>query len=228
MKLRNLLLATALVAAPSAAMAQDLEVSTNFGIASDYVWRGVSQSLSDPSLYGGVDLSSGIFYAGTWLGQVDFNTDASVEWDFYAGVKPSLGPVTLDLGVLYYAYPDETALDTLEVKAAASMEFDGGFALTGSTFYSPEVGENGPSSFYAELAATYDIPANAGPFDLSLAASVGNFSYEDTYTDYTNYRVALVGALENGITATVAYTDTDLDNSETADGRVSASLGFAF
>ena len=29
---------------------------------------------------------------------------ANVEVDFYAGIKPVLGPVTFDLGVIHYAY----------------------------------------------------------------------------------------------------------------------------
>jgi uncharacterized protein (TIGR02001 family) len=229
MKLRTFLLTTAIVmAAPVAALAQDLSASVNVGITSDYVWRGVSQSNEEPSLSGGVDVSSGIFYAGTWLGQVDFGTEASVEWDFYAGIKPSLGPVTLDLGVLYYAYPDETSLDTLEAKVAASFEANDAVSFTGSLFYSPEVGEGGPSSIYTELAAAFDIPANLGIFDLSLAASVGNFNYEDTLDDYVNYRLGIAGATENGFTVTLAYTDTDSDGGAIYDGRFAVSLVKAF
>jgi uncharacterized protein (TIGR02001 family) len=228
MNLKTLLLASALVAVPAAASAFEYEVTRNVGISSDYVWRGVSQSSGDPSLFGGVDLSSGMFYAGVWAGQVDFGTDANAEVDFYAGVKPSLGPVTLDLGVLYYAYPQETDLNLVEIKAAAGVDLGGGFSLTGSTFYSPEVGDGGPSSFYAELAAGYDIPVDAGPFDLSLAASIGNYDYEDTLDSYVNYRLAVSGATESGWTLVGAYTDTDLDNVDTADGRFSVSLTKGF
>lgn len=228
MNLKTLLLTSALVAVPAAASALEYEVTRNIGVTSDYVWRGVSQSDNDYSLFGGADLTSGMFYAGVWAGQVDFGGDANAEIDFYAGVKPSLGPVTLDLGVLYYAYPQETNLNLVEVKAAAGLDLGGGFSVTGTTFYSPEVGEDGPSSFYAELAAAYDIPVDAGPFDLSLAASVGNFDYEDTFDNYVNYRVAVSGATETGWTVVGAYTDTDLDNVGTADGRFSISLTKGF
>jgi uncharacterized protein (TIGR02001 family) len=232
MNLKTLLLASALVAGsatvPVAASAFEYEVTRNIGITSDYVWRGVSQSDSEESLFGGVDLTSGMFYAGVWAGQVDFGGDANAEVDFYAGVKPSLGPVTLDLGVLYYAYPQETNINVVEVKAAAGVDLGGGFSLTGSTFYSPEVGDGGPSSFYGEIAAGYDIPANLGPFDLSLAASIGNFSYEDTLEDYSNYRIAVSGATENGWTLVGAYTDTDVENVDAADGRFSVTLTKGF
>src|SRR5690348_6970296 len=61
-----------------AAHAQDaddsgpVKLSFNVGVASDYVFRGVSQTDENPSLFGGVDATVGsIGYLGVWASNVD-------------------------------------------------------------------------------------------------------------------------------------------------------------
>ena len=48
----------------------------NFGIASQYIFRGLSQTNGKPAIQGGLDYShaSG-FYAGTWLSNISWFTD---------------------------------------------------------------------------------------------------------------------------------------------------------
>ena len=52
------------VAAPAAEEARKLVVTFNLDGTSDYVFRGVSQTLNKPTIQGGGDLSYGILYAG--------------------------------------------------------------------------------------------------------------------------------------------------------------------
>lgn len=74
--------AAAALALGTAAHAQDAPtVSFNVGASSDYVFRGYSQTDSNPQVYGGADLGIGIFYAGTWLSNVDFGDSTSMEYD---------------------------------------------------------------------------------------------------------------------------------------------------
>src|SRR5262249_12077089 len=81
----------------------DAKVAFTVGANNDYRFRGVSQTDNDPSVFGGADLSLGsIGYAGTWVSNVDFGNGTDFEYDLYAGVKPVVGPVTLDLGVIRY------------------------------------------------------------------------------------------------------------------------------
>ena len=108
-----LVAAAASVAMSGAAMAEELKLSYNVGAASDYVFRGVSQTQEDPQIFGGVDATYGIAYAGVWASNVDFGTDdPSAEIDFYVGVKPTIGDTALDFGVLYYSYVDDKAPPT--------------------------------------------------------------------------------------------------------------------
>lgn len=88
------------------------EVSYNVGAASEYRYRGISQSRLDPALQGGADYThnpSGL-YAGTWLSTIKWTKDAggdgNIEWDLYAGKKGELAKdVAYDVGFLSYVYP---------------------------------------------------------------------------------------------------------------------------
>ena len=76
------LAATAALAVTSVAHAADgPSLSANVGVASDYVFRGVSQTNGDPEIFGGLDLTAGQAYAGVWLSNVDFGDGTRIEYD---------------------------------------------------------------------------------------------------------------------------------------------------
>jgi uncharacterized protein (TIGR02001 family) len=232
MKLMKSILAasmlSAVVAAPAFAQEEPaLGVSFNIGAFSDYVFRGVSQTDENPAVQGGADISYGLFYAGVWASNVDFNTAAESEVDLYIGVKPSLGPIDFDLGVVTYIYPDEDTLNATEFKAVASHSYESGASIALSYFYSPEYGKDGPTTNYVELGGSVPL-TTLGPVSLSAIGAVGSFSGDGAFVDYTNWKVGLAGALENGVSLELSYTDTDLDNSPTAEGRVFLGVKFSF
>ncbi len=104
--------AQAIPAAPEPAPA----VTGNATLASDYRFRGISQTFGGPAFQGGGDYShaSG-FYLGNWNSNVSglsYPNGAGLEMDFYGGVKKSFGDLTLDVGTLYYYYHDARALST--------------------------------------------------------------------------------------------------------------------
>ena len=72
-------LAAGLLAAP---MLANAEISANVALTSDYVWRGVSQTLEDPAIQGGFDYAhdSG-FAAGVWASNVDFYETGDIDDD---------------------------------------------------------------------------------------------------------------------------------------------------
>jgi uncharacterized protein (TIGR02001 family) len=224
MKLRAILLATAIVCgAPAVVAAQETTTSVNVGVASSYQFRGVNQNADDTGqLFGGIDLSAGSFYVGTWLSNVDFGTKANLEVDLYAGYKPQVGPVSLDIGVLAYTYPQESNLLIYEGKFAGTVATESGVSLTGSVFYSPEYGKDGPSYWYYEAGVSVPIPGTKiGPFALSANASVGSLSAETNAVlpDYTNWKVGLTAATEEGWAVDLFYTDTDVDNNKLYEGK---------
>jgi uncharacterized protein (TIGR02001 family) len=108
------LLAVAQTPAAPAKEEPDFTVTGNMTIASDYRFRGISQTFAGnnfwgPAIQGGIDLNtkSG-FYVGNWNSNVSGNqypNGSSIEMDFYGGYKMSFGDVGLDLGTIYYYYP---------------------------------------------------------------------------------------------------------------------------
>ena len=47
--------------------ASAVEISSNVGLSSDYIWRGMTQTDGDIAVNGGFDLSTDMgFYFGTW------------------------------------------------------------------------------------------------------------------------------------------------------------------
>jgi len=60
----------------------EIDLSANFGIMSDYIYRGFHQS--DGVANGGIDLAAGPFYLGTWI--ADLDSGNGIEIDVYGGL----------------------------------------------------------------------------------------------------------------------------------------------
>ena len=102
------------VAAP-AAPTSCFDVAFGAGLQSDYNFRGISQSDRGPSVYGYVEPRCNInkdlqLYAGIWGWSTKLPTSPTGEFDLYAGVRPTFGPLAFDFGFIYYWYPNETQL----------------------------------------------------------------------------------------------------------------------
>jgi len=202
----TLLAGTALTAAPAFAedADSDITVSANVALVTDYRFRGVSLSGGDFAVQGGVDVahSSG-FYVGTWASSLEEDLGyGSTELDIYGGWSGSLTDViSADVGVLYYAYPNDSGCNcdywepyaslsgtlgpaevTVGVAYApdqSSLDFgaDGGkddnlYLYTDLGFGIPET----PVSFSAHLGYTDGVlatQADGDSFDWSVGASVG-------------------------------------------------------
>jgi uncharacterized protein (TIGR02001 family) len=141
--MKHLLLASAVasaVAAPAAALAQapaapasPHTVSGNMTIASDYRFRGISQTFGEgfkagPAIQGGIDYAheSGA-YVGNWNSNVSGNqypNGSSIEMDFYGGWKKSFGEVGLDVGAIYYYYPGAKFVATDAAGSTVTKKID--------------------------------------------------------------------------------------------------------
>jgi uncharacterized protein (TIGR02001 family) len=241
------LVAAAIAASATTASANEFKWSFNIGATTDYVFRGISQTAENPTVQGGVDVSYGIFYAGVWASGVDFGDTtavgfptrnvATLEADFYAGVKPTLGPVTFDLGVIYYAYPgarDNFATtnvreqDYVEIKGGASgavIPFLPKLTLGGVVYFSPDyTGEQG-ETWTTEATAAYELPALwkftptvsglvgavYGEFDANAAGRNPGFVAANGEDSYLYWNVGLTLAIEK-LSFDFRYWDTDIKN----------------
>jgi uncharacterized protein (TIGR02001 family) len=205
--------ALAALALSGVAQAQErpLGLTFNVGAASDYVFRGVSQTDEEPQVFGGADVTLGsIGYAGVWATNVDFGDGTDVEYDLYAGIKPALGPVTLDLGVIYYGYhnqPGDADWDFTELKVAGSMPV-GPATIGAAVFYSNDfTGGVGPSAYY-EANASVAIPDTR----FTLSGALGRQTLQDVGdADYTVWNLGAGIALNEKLGLDVRYWGTDAD-----------------
>jgi uncharacterized protein (TIGR02001 family) len=221
--------ATAALALGTAAQAQDKpEFSFNVGVASDYVFRGFSQTDSKPQVYGGADVGIGIFYAGAWLSNVDFGDSTDMEYDLYAGFKPTLGPVSLDVGILRYGYTNQSDgadLDFWEGKVAGSVPAGKG-TIGAAVYYTPENFNQTGKATYVELNGSMPVTDK-----LSVSGAVGHQSLEGPL-DYETWNLGVGYAINDVFGIDLRYWDTNVEKSDDpfklSSGRVVVGLKAAF
>ncbi len=206
------------------ASAQDADVAFNVAVASDYVFRGFSQTNEDPALSAGVDLTSGSFYAGAWASNVDFGDDTKAEVDLYGGFRTEAAGFAIDLGVVGYLYVDEPSsaeYNYVEYKAAASRAV-GPVTAGVAAYYSPDFFGVDEEALYYEASLAF-APADKW----TVSGTVGRQTLDVT-DDYTTWNVGAGYALTDTFGLDVRYYDTDVDNVAIADGRVVASIKAVF
>ena len=213
-------LAVAIVAASGLSQAQ-AAVEANIGVTSNYLWRGVTQSMNDPSISGGVDYSheSG-FYAGTWIGTIDWGPGGATENDYYLGYSGESGDFGYDVGYIYYNYPATGYEDSDfgEVYFNGSyMGFGFGVAYTvnsqvadGSLFDTGDI--------YYNVSYGWDLPN-----EFALGVTYGYYDFDlGSDSDYGHYQLDLS---KGDFTLTVSKAD---DESGDDDTKFVVSWGTSF
>src|SRR5690606_34640531 len=114
----------------------------NVTLASDYSFRGVSQTSRDPAIQGGFDVAweSG-FYIGTWSSNVSFGI-TSQEWDLYFGYGGQINDkLSWDVNYVRFEYPSAgSELDYNELDASLSFaNFTAGLGYSNEYFALDEV-----------------------------------------------------------------------------------------
>ena len=179
-------LLTGFIAVPSFA-----GVSANVAFASDYIWRGMTQTGSDPALSGGFDFESESgFYAGIWGSNVSFSEGAGSELDTYFGYGFSLGEVGVDVSYVDFGYPGDSGLDFQEIGVALSY---GDF---GVGYYS---GQDGAPDYMDLSYSMGDFSVSYGDYDtygtnyaLGYGFGCGEYDCALTYSDFSSDSVDLM------------------------------------
>ena len=178
--MKRLLLLLTIVSLPSFA-----SVSANVSFASDYIWRGMTQS-DGPVIQGGFDYASdGGFYAGIWGSNVNFNDGAGSELDYYFGYGFDMGGVGVDIGYIAYDYPDnDSDLNFEEIYVGLSMG-DLGLLYASGIDGAPD---------YMEVSYGFgDVGISYGQYDdygdnlgISYGFTCGSYDCVLTYTDFSD------------------------------------------
>lgn len=223
--------AAALMAGPAFAEeeAGPWSVSGTVALTNNYVFRGISQTLSDPALQASVTLAheSG-FYAGFWGSNVDFGDgESDLETDFYVGYGGSLGENTsFDLNITYYAYPGTPGdWDYDYVEFIAGITHDFGVAKVGvKGAYSPEFFGHVGDAFW--LGGNLTVPL--GDY-FSVSGNIGEQWFdEEGLDDYFHYDIGVTASYEN-VSLDLRYVDTDADKiDDVIDEFFVATLSFGF
>jgi hypothetical protein len=95
---------------PVAAPTPDWDIAFGGYVASDYMFRGISQSAHWPSGSAYTELRYNVqptiqLYSGISIESIDYPNRAASETDFYFGVRPTFDKLALDFGGWYYWYP---------------------------------------------------------------------------------------------------------------------------
>ena len=94
--------------------ASAVEISSNVGLSSDYIWRGMTQTTGDIAVNGGFDLSTDNgFYFGTWASNAGGkDANYSMELDIYIGFSGEMAEnMTYDVGYISVIYPGQDSAD---------------------------------------------------------------------------------------------------------------------
>lgn len=220
-------------------------ITGNFGIYSQYIFRGLTQTDRKPAFQGGFDLATpGGFYAGTWGSNISWLHDAgvvdhgaSLEWDFYGGYKYAFNDDWgMDVGVLQYWYPGDylegvTKPNTTELYIAGNWKW---VSLKYSHAVSNTFGiPDSHNSWYLDLSANYPLTET-----WTLNTHVGRQEYKGQTNgfnngdnlNYTDWKVGVTYAAAGGWNFGAYYTDsTAKDAGYTLAGRnIGKATGTAF
>jgi uncharacterized protein (TIGR02001 family) len=170
--------------------------------ASNYVFRGISQTENGAAVFGSGRVSYNDIYAGVGIENVDFHNSTKAEYDLSAGWTPVLDGFRFDLGVVRYGYIDQpahTEIDTAEVKAVVLHDF-GPVTLGAAVYYSGNYFGSHRDDVYGEGRAAYRITPK-----LTFGGAVGRQSGGSA--DHTTWNAGATYAFAKHLA--LRYADTD-------------------
>ncbi|KQM32168.1 TorF family putative porin [Sphingomonas sp. Leaf10] len=264
MKSYSAVVAAAVLALPVAAQAQSapadptpppaITVSGSTSIATDYRFRGVSQSDREMAVQGGITVAhrSGV-YIGSWASNLaGWGTfgGANMELDLIGGVKLPLANGTLDLGLTWYLYPGGADKTDFAEPYARLTGTAGPTTLTAGIAYAPRqqaigkwyaTGADAAAGVYTDPGAKDDNLYLWGDGALGIAstpitakAHIGHGWGQDglgpnatAVTPTGSYWDWSLGAdvTVRNLTVNVSYADTDISNGDATYLRPSFSKG---
>jgi uncharacterized protein (TIGR02001 family) len=233
--------AKALKVAPAAAPSPwDVAFGTAF--TTDYRLRGISQSDRKPAVQGyfEVDFKPAdwvTLYAGIWGSSINAAI-ANAEFDNSAGARFTWGNFGLDVGGVYYYYPDpnpnnlaillqgKSSISYAEFYAKPSYKVADWLTVSGQIIGGDNLGNTGFGAWYYSGMVTVTPPLTL-PAGLTLSASaeVGRQTYSSGYValpglfvpgvnggvvDYTQWNAG-IDLVYKAITLDLRYYDTDID-----------------
>lgn len=216
-------------------------VSGSATIATDYVFRGISQTDENPSVQGLIEWrhDTGVLL-GVWGSNVDFNDgdQASLELDWYVGFTGTTRAIGYDVRFIYYSYPGADVArdyDFWEVGGSLTHEPLAGLTLGVGYNFSPDYFAESGAGHYVHGDAAYAI--GMLPVPVRLTGTVGYQFIDDNDAfgspDYWHWSAGIAVDVQK-LSLGLVYHDTDIEKSRCGAGtdvcgaRVVASGSYAF
>jgi uncharacterized protein (TIGR02001 family) len=193
------------IAEPLAQPPQAPVFSFNLTGASNYVFRGVSQTENDPAIFGSAKVSYDQFYAAVGGENVNFHNGIDAEYDMSAGWTPSVGEFNFDVGAIRYGYvnaPAHTDIDTTEIRGAVSRKF-GDVKIGAALNYAIDYFGSKKDGTYVEGNASYAITDQ-----LTASGAVGHQAIS-AGNDFAMWNMGASYAFTKNIALDLRYLDTD-------------------
>jgi len=228
-------------AAPAPAT-PDWDIAFGGGIASDYIFRGITQSNHGPSATAYFEPHYKEFYIGIAGSGIDWPSGGSyglnaptAEVDLYGGWRPTVGKWSFDLGYIYYLYPNSIAAgppnfgftsDFGEVYGKATYAVTDALAIGGAIYYSPNLLNYHKASEYYEINAKYTIPSTyfAKDWGAYISGAYGRFNVDKGPTafsagvgaPFTGFSIPSYNTWNAGLAFTYKVFTLDLRYSDTS------------
>ena len=204
-KLHKIIAASLLASAASTGSSVVLAESPltgNIAVASNYIWRGQTQTSDASATSGGIDYahSSGVS-AGVWVSNLA--DKSGYEQDIYVGYGGEVGSISYGVSYTAYQYPigggdfSELGLSlgfgpaTLNVASTLDSEDD-----DSATFSKGDM--------YMSIGAEFEISKG-----LTLGVLAGSYDYENSGTDYVHTNISL-----SKDDFSIAWDETDEDGAK--------------
>lgn len=218
----------ALALAPAAAMA---DTTAQFTIVSEYMFRGIASS-NGVAVQGSLEYSDDRgLAAGIWASNVNSPTasGSGTEIDLWAGWQTEFGPFTVDVGGIWYWYPEgreTTGSDPSypEIYAGARI----GPAML-RVYYTDDFAGTERDGVYVNAGVSGAIDADTA-WSAHAGISGGNGVTATFGEEYVDYGLAVTRLLGEQLSLSVSLLGTDLEYApgKTEDAKLVLGVTWAF
>jgi len=195
----------------SVAQAEDVAVGGDIGVYSQYVWRGVEQTVNSTAVQGDLGVSMGGLSAGVWFsntypaGAPQYAGKDVVEFDWTVDYSGDIGDTGLgySVGGIAYTYLYDSASNFPELYLGLSADTMLAPSLT--AYYTVSDSQN-KAYLAGDMWIDLGVSGSAAGFDLS-----GTVSYAIWKNDVTNRPVGAVDTFKDGLSLLTLGVSKDIE-----------------
>jgi len=176
----NAVTSPALSASPRSASRTDtastFDIKIIASVASDYNFRGYTLSDHKPSISTNIEATYNILFAAVNAASVHMPMVSQLQMTDYAGIRPIVGPLTVETGVAYYSYPGSSIdISYPEYYVAPSYALSPKLVVSVNAYYAPNYSRTGAWENYDSIAAKYTFDSG-----LAISGELGRQSFGTT------------------------------------------------